>query len=317
MLLTGATVLAAVSVSRPASAQHADGFNTYILKAVDQIEARYPSKGYDKNKYFTHNLLYGGQTIPAKAPPDTMCVAAVTEIIVAALELFTGGDPHNSVYSQLPVESWRGSQRGDIRPWIFTYDSVPSKGTASALENFGIGKQISFQSLAPGDFINLNRDPPSHQASGHAVVFLGYLNKDYGDEKTFSSKVAGFKYFSAQGLGKPDAGFAYRWAFFGNACPAQKDGMPRDCYVIRSDSQSLLNTGYMLHPDHWTVDKARIALGTQALQQFYQQNYNLTLPQVNKITPQHSPVPRLSAEDILSRPVTESFRANYDGVTTD
>jgi hypothetical protein len=169
----------------------------------------------------------------------------------------------------------------------------------------------------PGDFINLNRDPPSHKPSGHAVVFLGFLNKDYGEEKTFSPKVVGFKYFSSQGKGSPDAGFAYRWAFFGDTCPSPKNGMPRDCYVIKSTSQSLLNTGYMLQPDHWSTEAARTALGTQQLQQFYKQNYDLDLSDIKNLGPRHSPVPLVSAEEILGRPVHEKFRVNYDGVTTD
>lgn len=317
LLLAACCLLGVPAFCGNARAQHSDGFNDYVLKAVQQIEQRYPSKGYDIDDYFTHDLSYGGEQIPAKAPPETMCVAAVTEIIIAAIELYTEGDSHNRVYSQLPAQSWRGGNRGDIRPWIFTYDSVPSKGTADALQTFGIGKKISFQNLAPGDFINLNRDPPSHKPSGHAVVFLGFLNKNYGQEQTFSSKVVGFKYFSAQGKGSPDAGLAYRWAFFGDGCPSAKPGMPRDCYVIQSTSQSLLNTGYMLHPDHWTTAAARSALGLQQLQQFYQQNFGLNFSDIKNLGPKHSPVPLISTDNILGRAVPANFRVNYDGVTTD
>jgi hypothetical protein len=68
--------------------------------------------------------------------------------------------------------------------------------------------------------------------------------------------VIGFKYFSAQGKGKADAGFAYRYAYFNGTCPASAPG-PRDCGIIRSGNPKLFNAGTMYHPKNWTTIQAQ------------------------------------------------------------
>jgi len=181
-----------------------------------------------------------------------MCVAAVSEVIIEALNIYAARTGDYTPFERLPMRSWNNGSRTDIRPYIFQYDEVDSHGTADALSKFGIGREVRFEELLPGDFITMNRTT----RSGHTAVFLGYVNKTYGDEPEYSNRVVGFRYFSAQGKGKPDAGLAYRWAFFSPNCPGRVPGKTRDCNIIFSHNQRTLNTGYMLHPRGWNIDLA-------------------------------------------------------------
>jgi len=197
-------------------------FNKYILEAIDYIAANRSGLGYDIHSYFTRTLDYGGTgSIPANHPPKTMCVAAVCEIIIEALIIWqkshadATGQPDKTPFRQLPVKSWTGGSRADIRAHIFMYDSVKCRGTANALARFGVGKETAFDQLQPGDFVNFNRSK-----SGHSAVFLGYIDRGY-DDVPYSAEVVGFRYFSAQGqaASAPNHGFGYRWGFFGNVAP--------------------------------------------------------------------------------------------------
>jgi len=227
----------------------ADNFNAEILKAVEIVDASWNGKGYDINSYFTHDLAYGPDCcVKANHAPLTMCVAAASEIIIEALNAYYKQTGDETPFQKLPLKSWRGGSRRDIRPHIFMYDEVGSDGTAHALETFGIGLRTPFADLQPGSFINFNRT----NGSGHAGVFLGFLNKHGDVLLEHDESVVGYKYYSAQGKGLPDAGFGYRWAFFEGNCPQPlPGGRRRDCGVIRSDKSKQFCCGYMLHPAQW------------------------------------------------------------------
>jgi hypothetical protein len=234
-------------------------FNTYILQAVTEIAAQRANLGYDINSYFTRNLDYGGTgSIPANHPPKTMCVAAVCEVIVEALNIWqkshndNSGQPDKTPFLQLPLKSWTGGSRSAIRAHIFQYAGLNCRGTAQALARFGVGAETSFDQLQPGDFVNFNRT-----SSGHSVVFLSYIDKHYNDVP-YSPDVAGFRYFSAQGQSSsaPDHGFGYRWGFFGSAPLPAPPGKIPDSGIQRSDSLALLDCGYMADPSAWNVANA-------------------------------------------------------------
>jgi hypothetical protein len=224
----------------------------YILRAVDLLYKNYGGRGYAKGTAYTHDLDYSSPNEIKEVilAPATMCVAAVSEVIIVALKLYVDEHQDRSVYDKLPARSWVGGTAMDIRPYMFLYDGVDSNGTADAMQHFGIGEHTAFPSLMQGDFIGLNRT----NRSGHAVVFLGFLNASGEIEPKYSStKMVGFKYFSSQGTKGPSAGLGYRWAFFGD-CPSWRDvSKPRDCGVVISDDQRVLNTGYMFHPTQWTL----------------------------------------------------------------
>lgn len=238
-----------------------DGFNQYILDAVKKLNKEHSKKGYNIKKSYTHDMEYAGGTIRASSTKETMCVAAVAEVIITALNLYSDAEKQKGAFSFLPIESWTKFRPKDLRSHIWVDHHLDSFGTADALVTFGIGKRVKFSELAPGSFINLNRDrhdrpgKPDEKPSGHAVIFLSYVDEKGGDLSSYSERVKGFRYFSAQGSGA-GAGLGYRVAFFRTQnyfCPTVSVGIKTDCGVIFSRSQKMLNAGYMLHPTKWNA----------------------------------------------------------------
>jgi hypothetical protein len=181
-----------------------------------------------------------------------MCVAAVAEVIIEALNVYYAETGDQGPFQKLPATSWRRGTLKDIRAHIFKFDDPPShcRGTGHALMRFGIGEELPFSDLQPGDFVTLNRT----NGSGHSVVFLGYLGENYAELAAFSLAVKGFKYFSAQGAKRqPPGGLGYRWAYFAPYAPEQLAGKKVDKNIVRSSDQKMLNTGCMFHPNAWTV----------------------------------------------------------------
>ena len=115
---------------------------------------------------------------------------------------------------------------------------------------------VPFRELVPGSFVNINRTG----GSGHAVVFLSFLDSNCNEYETYRDGVVGFKYFSSQG-GWNNGGLDYRYAVFDGQslsnCPKYTDG-----HIIRNESnQVLLNTGVMYMPKYWL--KTSYAKGTK------------------------------------------------------
>lgn len=230
----------------------AEDFNSYVLKAVEYLRQNHAGGGYDINKSYTHDLDYGGVgTIKASAPPATMCVAAIVEIITYALKIYARDTGDASVFQSIPLSTWTRGTPLSLKANIFMFADTGSRGTGHTLAEFGLGQEMRFGDLQPGDFLNFNRT----NKSGHAVVFLGYLRRDLSVSADATADVVGFRYFSAQGKGKADAGFAYRDAFFDGFCPGSSS-MPRDCGIIRSSNRVLLNAGRMWAPQRWSYTAA-------------------------------------------------------------
>jgi hypothetical protein len=297
-------------------------FNSYILRAIDLLYQQFPRRGYSAGTAYTHDLDYS-QPHEIKAGPNapaTMCVAAVSEVIIVALKLYADERKDLSVFTKLPARSWIKASATDIRPYMFLYDTVDSNGTADALQHFGIGEHTPFPALVPGDFIGLNRE----NRSGHAVVFLGFLNALGQIEPNYDSKkVVGFKYFSAQGNASPNAGLGYRWAFFGSCPRWHESDKLRDCGIVLSDNQTILNTGYMLHPTQWTTEPALSTLRSALIQKH---SVKLLAKQLGR-APTHIDLTRMSrAESLqLQQQATRELqvelpatsRLKFDGKTTD
>ena len=224
-------------------------FNAYILRAIDYLKANYGLLGYDINSILTHDIEYHTfGTLKARHAPLTMCVAAQMEIILTAYQLYAKETGDYSVYSYLPKRSFEGLAITDLKGHIWVNSAFNANGTADALINFGMGERRTFENLTPGDFVNINRTT----RTGHAVTFLGYINSTGKIQPQYNSTVVGFKYFSSQGGAAAGAGgFDYRYAVFSQfGCPE----MPykRDCNVIYSADQRMLNTGTMYSPKYWT-----------------------------------------------------------------
>lgn len=251
--LSFALLLATVCLGSTAAAK--DDFNPYIMRSIEKIVSKRGGLGYDLHGSFSKNLAYGGDRIDANSlKPKTMCVAGVAEVLVEAINLYAS-DHGNDVYKMLPKSAWSSGRLTDLRASIWMYEGSGSNGTAWAFKRFQLGEELKFDVLKAGDVINLNRDG----GSGHAVIFLAYLDKNNKETARFTNDVRGFKYFSSQGKGKPDAGFGYRYGFFSGYCPSEGsiNGVVRDCKIIRSNSSRLLNVGRMWSPSEWRYEDAK------------------------------------------------------------
>jgi hypothetical protein len=274
---------ALVAISAPAFAQTDNGrdFNAYILKAVEVLNRNYPAKGY-ANSAYTHALTYGPDKSKKIRPgnaPYTMCVAAVAEVIITALDLYMDDHKNNpevarKVLDYLPPEGWSRMRPKDIKSHLWVDPRLKASGTADALSTFGIGRHADFEKLRPGAFINLNRT----NRTGHAVVFLGYIDRNGDDVRAHGPSVVGFRYFSSQGATRaPGSGFGYRYAFLNqnnrSFCPSLGGGRKVDCDIIARRDQNYLNTGYMLHPDYWDAAYRDRSL-EQVVARIYNQDYS-------------------------------------------
>lgn len=223
--------------------------NGEVLASAESMARRVNGRGYDLRSAFTENLSYGGSCcVPATNSGKTMCVAAIAEVMINAINSYARKIGEKDV-STLPITSWTGHKYLNIRPHVFQYAEANSRGPGDAFERFGIGKSISFKDLLPGDFLAFSR----FSGFGHASVFIGYLNTTNTLSADFSNSVIGFRYFSAQ---SSTNGVGYRDAYFGSIrsqkCPDFAKAKS-DCGVIK---ENYLNGGRLLSPTEWTVNQS-------------------------------------------------------------
>ena len=233
------------------------GFDSYILKAVEQLYKEYGWRGYNIHEELTHNVPYGSYGhLPSSNGRQTMCVAGVLETIVTAMNIYANETGETAVFDFLPFDSWRWLRNDTIKAHIWVDEAgLASYGTADAVAKFGMGEHVSFRDLEPGMFMNLNYD----DGGGHAVVFMNFLDSTGNDLLNYDAdKVKGFRYFGAQGqaeVGK--GGFGFRHAFFHDGiCP--ETPYPQDCRILFSESQKVLNTGKILAPSEWRQPDIKI-----------------------------------------------------------
>jgi hypothetical protein len=244
MKIWRAVFVALCATMAPATARAQD-FNAYVLKSIEHLHPLYAKGGYDLNQAFTHDIRYGTRgVVKASAPARTMCVAAVTEVILYAINKYAETTGDATVYDKIPLFAWTQGNMLSLRANIFMFGGTGSLGTGHTLKDFRLGDELAFEQLKAGDFVNLNRT----NGSGHAVVFLGFLTRDSTLLATHDASVVGFRYFSAQG--GSDNGFGYRNAFFTGNCPT-RSSLPTDCNIMRSPNRALLNLGRMWEPARW------------------------------------------------------------------
>lgn len=246
--------------TRPVALKGEHMFNDYILKAVEYLEKNWARKGYGSSAY-THDLPYGSTKV-AKGPkaPLTMCVAAVAETILVAMDLYAKETGDTSVWDFLPAKSWASQTNTSIKGFIWVNGEINGGGTGDALSVFGMGMSVPFKELVPGSFINLNREK-----TGHAVVFISFLDKNCKEYETWNENIVGFKYYSSQG-NATTGGFAYRYCHFSNKSFASCSGKTTDS-AIWSEKQTMLNTGVIYAPKYWlkTSLASGVASATKSL----------------------------------------------------
>jgi hypothetical protein len=257
--------------------------NPYIKCAVDLAANERANGGYNIRRSFTNDLKYGanGQDViqasrksgvhiengkevdygpafdSAKSNPS-MCVAAVAEILIEATNFYAAAHGPN-VYEQVPASMWRRGDARSLRSYVYQFRELGARGAAHAAQRFGMGREKLFNDLNPYDVIAFNRTG----GSGHSAIFIAYLSEG-GQTTTRFSDVVGFRYFSIQNKGRPDAGFGYKNAYFDGHCPSPR-GRDDDCNVIKGytmadgrfeQDQRILNTGEFYSGNRWKVKEA-------------------------------------------------------------
>lgn len=223
-------------------------FNAYVLKAVDYLNKNYGLLGYNINSQITHPIQYYKYgTFKPTGDGMTMCVAGTLEVIMTAFDLYSKETGDYSIYNFLPFKSWSTLDPAAIKAQIWVDPKLNSAGTADAITHYGLGQHVKFKDLQPGGFININRTT----GSGHSVTFLSFIDIKGNDVPEYNDSVVGFRYFGSQGHGvKGQGGFSFRHAFFSKyGCPDVP--FQRDCNVILSDDQRLLNVGELFSPGEW------------------------------------------------------------------
>jgi hypothetical protein len=232
---------------RPIEPAPEDTFNAYVLAAVELLYDQYGLLGYD-SAALTHDIPYGANgLIEATDPPWTMCVAAALEVMLTAMQIYADDTGDAGVWAFLPERSFERLGAGDLRGHVWVNPDLNAGGSADALRHFGMGMTVPFEQLSPGTFINLNRT----NGTGHAVVFLAFVDIAGNESASWHPDVVGFKYFSSQGgQAAGQGGLDYRYAVFDEF---GEPDMPyrRDLHIIRSTDQRYLNTGLMYHPTRW------------------------------------------------------------------
>ncbi|MFO1168590.1 MAG: hypothetical protein U1E19_10830 [Rhodoblastus sp.] len=171
-------------------------FNAEILKAVVAINTKWGVRATTFTVISPTTFLRPDCCVKANHPPKTMCVAAVTEIIIEALNGYYALRPVTRRLSRnCRMSERRGGSKKDIRAHVFMYEGL-AQGTAHALERFGPVPGPLFEQLELGSFTtNLNR-----KKSGHACVFLAYLDATGNEvEETYGPGVVGVRGTSSQG----------------------------------------------------------------------------------------------------------------------
>ena len=226
-------------------------FNHYILAAVDYLYANYRLLGYG-SAVLTHDIPYGTYgTIKRSGEALTMCVAAVMEVILTAMILYAEDTGDMTVFDYLPKSSWETLHSNHIKAHLWVNSALDSYGSADALKNFGMGENIPFESLEPGSFINVNRNAASNY-SGHAVIFISFIDIHGNEYNRYNDQVIGFKYFSSQGgEAVGTGGLDFRYAIFED-WGAPEMPYKRDINIVYSTSQHTLNTGMMFSPPNWS-----------------------------------------------------------------
>ena len=235
--------------TRPYAVKDEDLFNDYMLKAVNYLEKNWARRGHNISGVYTHDLSYGsyGTVTKSSYAPQTMCVAAVAEIILVAMDIYAQETGDTSVWDHLPLNSWTSLNDSAIKAHIWVNYALNAGGTGDAVTAFGMGMNVPFKELRPGSVANINREK-----TGHAVVFLSFLDKNCQEVQTYNDNVIGFKYYSSQG-NETNGGFDYRYLHFYDTsfarnCPGSTDVAK----YAKPEDQVILNTGMIYHPKHWT-----------------------------------------------------------------
>lgn len=275
-----------------------DNLNIYIVSAANTMVKTVYGRGYDRKSSFTEPLSYGDAKISPTNGGKTMCVAAVAEAMIRAINAYSTEYGSSNAFEKLPISHWTKGTLTSLRAYLYQYEGTNSGGPGDALSRFGIGEKVAFDSLLPGDLLAFSR-----KKTGHAVVFLGYLDTNGNLLKEFDkTQVAGFRYISSQGEGLPSpySGVGTRNAFFsGHKGPLGCARTAEDCGVLKIDAY--LNAGRLWSPSQWDVEGS-----VQKIRQAFIDQKKLSNPGVRDESIQ------LAVDLILNRELPEKYLINFE-----
>jgi len=175
-----------------------NAFNHFVLEAINDAtlfprDGTYPFclGGGSCGAYgFIHDGMYQAQAV-FEGGGDCMCTGHTLEIFLDAWRRYRtangltasaqlGGLTLQQLDQGAFYQQWQGTASAQTA-------NLSSAGLAFELANAGIhisNDNNSLETMQPGDFINLSRDPPS----GHSVVFIGWIRDN-------SNAIIGLRYF--------------------------------------------------------------------------------------------------------------------------
>jgi hypothetical protein len=146
----------------------------------------WPRNGESSYDGSSEDIYLNGQLV-MKGEPErrTFCCGFTMEVFLKAYQEYLDetGDK-----SAVPEDQW-----GKFKTYWFVRE-VNGPGPSDALEEFGLGRQITQEEVLPGDFVQIWRrwDPEKKKnGSGHSVIFLEWVKDDAGT-------ITGLKYLSTQ-----------------------------------------------------------------------------------------------------------------------
>lgn len=258
------SLIACIILISPIPALTQTTLNPYLVSVTTSMADEVGGRGYDLGSSFTDILSYGGAKVMPTNGGKTMCVAAVAEAMIRAIDRHARDTGSSTAFEKLPVAHWTNGSLLHLRAHLYQFKGANSGGPGDALTRLGIGEEVPFNALQAGDLLAFSR-----KKTGHAVVFLGYLDAAGKPVAAYDAKrVAGFRYLSAQGsaLQPPHAGVGYRNAYFaGSSAPLGCNKRQEDCGVLRVSAY--LNGGRLWTPDRWDTQGALAALRQAYLDQ--------------------------------------------------
>lgn len=165
-------------------------------RAVLRIAAEYPTDGtHDywwpragESSYdgVSRDIYFNGQLILKGEPEQrTFCCGLTLEVFARTYQAYL--DITNTA-SKIPDDQWGRFKQ------IWFVRKVNGPGPSEALEEFGLGREITMEEALPGDFVQIWRRWDKEKAkngSGHSVIFLEWVRDE-------SDSITGMKYFSTQ-----------------------------------------------------------------------------------------------------------------------
>ena len=175
------------------------GFNKYLVQSIND-ESLWPrnssvpfcwlSSSCNSAQGMARDAYYNGQRV-FEGGGDCFCTGHALEVFLDAWRRYREANGLADT-AQLGELSQSRLQGGDFyQQWqgtnLASIPNLASAGEALALVQAGHvidNAAVNFESVLPGDLINLSRDPPS----GHAVLFVGWLRNN-------SNAIVGLRYY--------------------------------------------------------------------------------------------------------------------------